>query len=105
MLVISTFIYMRYTLLLIYTVVYSELHNKVDKTVVRGLFYAMACWLMTNILAAYAVYFDNNIMGVLSAIFQAVLMLVVILLFSRWLRTIAEKQKAFFVQRMGYWHL
>ena len=77
---------------------YPELNNTVDKTVVRGLFYAMACWLMTNTLAAYAVYFDNNIMGVLSAVFQGVLIIFVILIFSRWFRTIAEKQKALFVQ-------
>lgn len=77
---------------------YSELNNPVDKTVVRGLFYAMACWLMTNTLAAYAVYFDNSTMGNLSSIFQGVLMLFVLLIFSRWVKIIAEKQKALFIQ-------
>ena len=77
---------------------YPELNSTVDKTVVRGLFYAMACWLMTNTLAAFAVYFDSSIMGNLSAIFQGVLMLFVIIIFSRWLKIIAEKQKALFIQ-------
>ena len=77
---------------------YSELNNTVDKTVVRGLFYSMACWLISNTLAAFAVYFDTNIMGVLSAILQGVLMLFALLVFSRWLKIIAEKQKASFIQ-------
>ena len=77
---------------------YPELNSKVDKTVVRGLFYAMACWLVTNILIAYTVYYDSSTMGVLSTVFQTVLMFFVLLLFSRLMRIIAVQQNAFFVQ-------
>lgn len=56
------------------------------------------CWLLSNVLISYGVYFDSRIVGVLGIIVQGGVMVSVIFYLSRWMRAIAVKQEASFIQ-------
>ena len=56
------------------------------------------CWLLSNVLIPYAIYFDSRIVGVVGIIIQAGVMVSVIYFLSRWVRAIAVQQSASFIQ-------
>ena len=76
---------------------YPELRAKFDKKIVENLFFALVGGLASNVLTCYAVLFDCSIVGIVSAFFQAVLVVFIFYLFSRWMYMVAAKQNTPFI--------
>ena len=81
-----------------FLIVYPQLNSLLDKLIVNGIFAAVACWLVTNVLTSYAVNFDSASMGTVCAIVQAVFLVLIVFLIFRWMRAVAAKQKTSFIQ-------
>ena len=77
---------------------YPELSSKFDKILDYGLFYAFVCWLVTNILIAYTVYFDSSILGIVTTILKVGIVVFAVFWFSHWMKMIARKQNVTFIQ-------
>ena len=80
------------------SIVYPELNAKFGKIIAEGLFLALVCGLVSNVCAAYSVYFDIVMLSIVGAVFQAVLVIFIVCLFSRWMQTVAVKQNASFIR-------
>ena len=78
-------------------IVYPELSSKLDTILNYGLLSMMIGGLLINTLLAFNVYFDSSIAGILGSFGQALLLVIFICSFVRWMQVIAAKQNVKFV--------
>ena len=81
-----------------YFIVYPELSFKLNKANDYYLFCSLLCWLLSNTLTAYAMYFDSSIIRTLSFACQMALLVPFVYCLFRWFRITAKKQNVNFLQ-------
>lgn len=96
--IIKGFLIIIITFLIIYFIVFGELSSKLDKKLEKFLFLSISCWIISNILTSYTIYFDISILGSLGTIFQVSLTFVFIYCFIHWMKMIARKQNVWFIR-------
>ena len=69
---------------------YSELRSKLSRLENNGLFSILICWLLTNIFAAYSVYFDIRSLGIAHTTLQGSLIVFLSFCYYRWIKSIAN---------------